>query len=87
MWKYFILGLTVLSTGFDLVAGTQLVETNIAGNYQIKQAAVSGEMTVKATPGMYMQNFGKITTYRIADDYDITAVSYTHLTLPTIYSV
>jgi regulator of protease activity HflC (stomatin/prohibitin superfamily) len=55
-----------------IITGTlsgKIVETNNEGYYQIKQAAVSGEMTVKNTAGMYMQNFGKITTYQVSDMY------------------
>lgn len=48
--------------------GDKMVETNDAGFVQVKQAAVSGEMTVITEPGMYAQNWGDITTYKIADD-------------------
>ena len=33
----------------------QLAETNEAGNYQVKQAAVSGTITVRNEAGMYAQ--------------------------------
>ena len=46
-----------------------LVETNNSENYQVKQAAVSGDLSVRSTPGMYGQMFGSIETYRLADDY------------------
>ena len=52
-----------------LTLSSQIVETNQAGFYQIKQAAVSGEMTVKSTPGMYFQNFGTIHDYKISEAY------------------
>ena len=32
-----------------------IVETNMAGQFQIKQAAISGEMSVRFEPGMYWQ--------------------------------
>lgn len=43
-------------------------ETNKAGNYQVKQAFLSGNMTTRSTPGTYGQLFGDITTYEIAGD-------------------
>lgn len=49
--------------------GQSIFETNNAGYYQIKQASVSGEMTVVADPGTYLQLFGTITTYQISDVY------------------
>lgn len=65
--------------GISIVAGVALLlvlgllpkvlETNTEGEYQIKQAAVSGEMTVRNAAGMYSQMFGKITTYEVSDMY------------------
>lgn len=49
--------------------GRQILETNDAGYYQIKQASMTGEMTVIADPGTYLQLFGNITTYQISDVY------------------
>lgn len=43
-----------------LVFGSRIFETVEKGTYQIKQAAVSGEMSAHMTPGMYMQAFGDI---------------------------
>jgi hypothetical protein len=40
-----------------------IVETNTEGYIQVKQAAISGEMSVRMTPGLYFQNFGTIWTY------------------------
>ena len=45
-----------------------IFETNKAGFYQIKQAAISGDLTVRNDPGTYGQYFGDITTYEIAGD-------------------
>ena len=44
-------------------------ETNYDGYYQIKQAAITGNMSVRTEPGVYLQMFGKITEYKIADTY------------------
>lgn len=49
--------------------GKQIFETNNAGYYQIKQATVTGNMTVIADPGTYLQAFANITTYQISDVY------------------
>ncbi len=46
-----------------------LVSTNKSGYYQVKQAAVTGTMSVRSTPGMYAQLFGDITDYQISDMY------------------
>ncbi len=44
-----------------------LFVTNKAGFYQIKQAAITGKLTVHNKPGMYPKFFGSITTYQISD--------------------
>lgn len=54
-----VLGLVTFSSS--------ILETNLAGRYQVKQAAVSGDMTVRNTPGVYGQMFGDIYTYQISD--------------------
>lgn len=57
-----VLGLGALSLG------NQIVETVESGHYQIKQAAVSGTMSIHGTEGTYLQNFGTI------HDYELTGV-------------
>lgn len=52
------------------VCSSKLFETNTFGNYQVKQAAVSGNITVKNDAGLYWQGFGSITTYPISEDVD-----------------
>ncbi len=47
--------------------GRSLVGTNNAGFYQIKQAAVTGTMSVIDQPGSYARLFADITTYQISD--------------------
>jgi regulator of protease activity HflC (stomatin/prohibitin superfamily) len=47
--------------------GRQLFSTNDAGFYQIKQAALTGEMTVHNEAGTYARFFGNITTYQVSD--------------------
>lgn len=46
---------------------SSILETNDSGNYQVKQAAVSGDMTVRTSPGTYGQLFGDIHTYKVSD--------------------
>lgn len=42
----------------------RLLETNQAGHFQIKQAIVTGTITVRTTPGMYWQGLGRIIPYK-----------------------
>lgn len=51
----------------------QLFENNTAGYVQIKQAAGSGEMSVRLNPGIYPQMFGDIHEYKISDVYDFNS--------------
>lgn len=55
-----LVGVIVLLAG----AGS-LFETNYGGNYQVKQASVSGDLSVRSNPGMYWQGFGEITQYPV----------------------
>ncbi len=51
----------------------QIFENNIAGYMQIKQAAISGNLTCRLEPGMYGQFFGDIHTYAEAETFYFTA--------------
>lgn len=53
-----------------LLMSSQLFEINHAGYVQVKQAATTGEMTVRMEPGMYPQMFGTVHEYKISDVYD-----------------
>ena len=55
--------------------GGQLVDTVRSGSYQIKQAAVTGTMSAKMTPGLWVQLFGDITTWPKAETFYFTADS------------
>lgn len=61
--------LVVGVVGLFLVIGVGrgLVGTNNAGFYQVKQAAVTGTMTVIDQPGSYLRLFADIHTYQISD--------------------
>jgi len=45
-----------------------LFETNKFGNYQIKQAAMTGTISVRNEPGFYWQGGGSIVTYPVSED-------------------
>ena len=45
----------------------QLFETNDAGFYQVKQAALSGTMSTHNEAGIYPQLFGSISTYKLSE--------------------
>jgi hypothetical protein len=44
-----------------------LFETNDAGYYQVKQAALTGTMTTHNEAGVYPQLFGSISTYKVSE--------------------
>lgn len=48
--------------------GSRMVETNIAGFYQVKQQFIKGDLSTRNAPGTYAQNLGAIETYEIAGD-------------------
>lgn len=68
--RVFIIPLIAICAILTIAFGTQLVETNTAGYMQVKQAAVSGDMSVHTEPGMYSQMFGEIHTYKVSGVYD-----------------
>jgi regulator of protease activity HflC (stomatin/prohibitin superfamily) len=55
-----------------VVLGGNLFETVGKGTYQVKQAAISGTMSAKMTPGFWMQMFGDIQTWPKADTFFFT---------------
>lgn len=63
--------ITTSAIGLVLVCCSGMIfETNNFGNYQIKQAAGTGNITVKNDAGLYLQMFGSITTYPVSEDVD-----------------
>lgn len=64
------LGFIAVVTTVVLYFGSQFFEVNHAGYVQVKQAATSGNMSVRSDPGMYSRMFGTITQYTISDVYD-----------------
>jgi len=55
-----------------LISFPQLIDTVEKGTYQVKQAAITGNMTAKMTPGLWMQNFGDIDVWPKAETYFFT---------------
>lgn len=58
-----------IATSFS---ATYLAETNNAGYLQVKQAAISGDLTCQMQAGMYAQNFGEIHTYKEAETFSFS---------------
>ncbi|MCH7851506.1 MAG: hypothetical protein IIC41_01830 [Candidatus Marinimicrobia bacterium] len=56
-----------------VVFSRQILETNRRGQYQIKQAAITGTMTVRMAPGMYGRWFGAIDTWNKAETFYFTS--------------
>lgn len=59
-------GVTVLVTS---LLSSSLFETNMAGYMQVKQAAVTGDLSCRIEPGTYGQWFGDIHTYKEASTF------------------
>ncbi len=63
--------LAVLLIAGIFTAGS-IVETVDKGTFQVKQAAISGAMSAKMTPGLWFQNFGDIDPWPKAETYFFT---------------
>ena len=72
MKKLSTIGVFVFIIIFGLIFSQSLVETVDKGTYQIKQAAVSGTMSAKMTPGIWAQLFGTIDVWPKADTFFFT---------------
>ena len=70
--KWVSLGFVAVILIVGLACLGSLVETVEKGTYQIKQAAISGEMTAKMTPGLWGQYFGDIDVWPKAETYFFT---------------
>ena len=51
---------------------SRLIENNESGYVQVIQGSTSGKLSVKSSPGMYLQLFDLITTYKMSDTYDFS---------------
>lgn len=56
-----------------LLLGNSLVVTNARGQFQVRQAAITGDMSVRLDPGMYGRWFADIDTWRKATTFFFTA--------------
>lgn len=65
--KIFYLALGFVLTMFVLFTSGRIVEDNEFGNYQIKQAFVTGDISIRNKPGVYGQWFGELATYKYSD--------------------
>lgn len=63
----FILGIGIFLLLVIVGTSSQVFESNKVGYYQVKQAAMTGDITVRNRPGLYLQLFGDIFTYHISD--------------------
>ena len=61
--KVFAIAFVILAVLF-LVMARSLFQTNDAGYFQVKQAAITGDMTVRFDAGTYGQWFGNISEYK-----------------------
>jgi len=68
--KYIFLSVAGVFLLFTLICSTMIFETNDAGYVQVKQEAGTGRMSVRSNPGMYIQMFSSIHTYKVSDVYD-----------------
>ena len=62
--KVVLIAVTLIVLFMIGIFSQNIVENNIQGYYQIKQSWRKGEMSIRNTPGMYMQNFGKLYTFK-----------------------
>ncbi|MCH7938575.1 MAG: hypothetical protein IID13_02385 [Candidatus Marinimicrobia bacterium] len=68
--SFVVLLLVVVSA---VVFSSQILVTNQRGQYQIKQAAIAGTMSVRMAPGMYGRWFGAIDTWNKAETFYFTS--------------
>jgi len=62
--KLAILVTTVVAIVIIATLSSSILETNESGYFQIKQAAITGDMSVRFSEGTYFQWFGKISPYK-----------------------
>lgn len=70
MVKEISMVITGIILAIIIFCSSLIFETNTFGNYQVKQAAGTGNITVRNDAGLYLQMFGSITTYPVSEDID-----------------
>ncbi|MCK4577776.1 MAG: hypothetical protein KAU50_03230 [Candidatus Marinimicrobia bacterium] len=63
----------LIIVALGIVFSRYIVVTNQRGQFQIKQAAVTGTMSVRLEPGMYLRLFGDIDTWNKAETFYFTS--------------
>jgi len=71
--KHVLITVVVLCIVAALTLGSSLLEEVESGTYQVKQAAMTGNMTAHLTPGLYWQVFGRISVWPKAKTFYFTA--------------
>ena len=71
--KPFIAVIAIIAFFTFIIMSSSIFETNDKGKFQVKQATITGKMTVRTTPGTYLQLFGDITTWNKAETFFFTA--------------
>jgi len=70
--KFVGLGVLVVIGLIGLILSPKIFDTVEKGTYQIKQAAVTGKMSAKMDPGLWVQGFGDITVWPTAETFFFT---------------
>lgn len=71
--QYVVIGLVTVLIFVGAICAGSIFETVEKGTYQVKQAAISGKMSAKMEPGLWMQNFGDIDTWPKAETFFFTS--------------
>lgn len=71
--KFFSLGILLIIFVVGLICIPQIFETVEKGTYAIKQAAITGAMSAKMSPGIMWQGFGDIDTWPKAETFFFTS--------------
>ena len=71
--QYVITGFVAVLIIIGLVCASSIIETVDKGTYQIKQAAITGKMSAKMVPGVWLQMFGDIDPWPKAETFFFTA--------------
>ncbi len=70
--KVFSIAIMCIITIVTLICLPQIFDTVNKGTYQVKQAAWTGTMSAKMTPGIWVQGFGSIDTWPKAETFFFT---------------
>lgn len=71
--KYVTIGFVTVLILVGAICAGSIFETVEKGTYQVKQAAVTGKMSAKMEPGLWMQNFGDIDVWPVSETFFFTS--------------